>query len=508
MTRLLVPVLILTVLMAGCSRKEEPVEEIAPINKLYNDMQAELGADNAAGAVELLENALSNEEFVEYRPGIFNSLLSILLENGQAEDAVTRHLKMAADAPEAAEYSSGMMAQRLEEAAEPALFLSWTTAFRATPLSDTAKAAMYVAHTRALIANDQANDSLALIGECRQDIGPGDCLRVYRDMVQLFIAKGLKETADLALSSIEENAAGDAATMELVTLSRLQMNAADGKWSEFTALITKDISNLSDAGTGSALNFALRSAQPAVVDGLCSLVIESRQPLERCTLTAARKYLSYAAENSLPEVPGRLEKLISKGMPAEKLIHAARQPFYAVLQSEDKVMLGEMISLVKSLSGGLTEERDTVAANGMLLDGSFILNDYDTAIAMVEKGVAGHDENWHKSALVKLKAHRALDAGNTAEAVKYFREFMNVIADTMDREVDPTSGLTYTANWCLARNARRIGDLLKESGDSKAAVDAYKEAKGHFEKALAEFPESSDEYSAISKESQDVPSAI
>lgn len=120
-----------------------------------------------------------------------------------------------------------------------------------------------------------------------------------------------------------------------------------------------------------------------------------------------------------------------------------------------------------------------------ILDGAFITDNFDLAVHMLEQGIPGKDKLWHDMSLPKVKAHRAMAQKKPREAVQYFREFMNAwISSDQKEEFDPTSGIAYSREWILGRNANRIAGILDSIPDKAEADKARAEAKAYFKIAL------------------------
>jgi len=58
------------------------------------------------------------------------------------------------------------------------------------------------------------------------------------------------------------------------------------------------------------------------------------------------------------------------------------------------------------------------------------------------------------------------------------------IASDQEEEFDPTSGIAYSREWILGRNAKRIGDILDTIPDKAEADKARAEAKEYFKTAI------------------------
>jgi tetratricopeptide (TPR) repeat protein len=133
---------------------------------------------------------------------------------------------------------------------------------------------------------------------------------------------------------------------------------------------------------------------------------------------------------------------------------------------------------------GSDETRNTLKT--MVLDASFVSDDYDSALDILRQGIADRDESWHLMAISKVEAHKALKEERPRDAVKHFREFMAAFSAAKDEITsDPVTGVIFSREMILGRNAKRIGDIYKEIPDDEAATKAYAEARGYYQKALA-----------------------
>ncbi len=121
------------------------------------------------------------------------------------------------------------------------------------------------------------------------------------------------------------------------------------------------------------------------------------------------------------------------------------------------------------------------------LDAYFLIKDYDSAIALLDKGLPGHDTAWCKGTAAKLRAHKAADAKNWNEAIQQllvFGEFMLSDAQKDFEDCDPTTGIIYSREWIVARNLMRCSDYAKNAGDAAASAKYAGDAKKYFKTAL------------------------
>lgn len=514
MIRNILLVLFTAALLSGCGKpapKEETQPTQSPLALLYQDAQEMANEDNADGAITLLEGALSKDEFTADRSNIFSMMLSFFLQQQKYDEAVTRHIAMASESAATAEPACSMIEQALIQANNYQLLLDWSMALLEMPLGESSKSQLYITQAYALAKSDRTDEALALIPACRNTMSEPMCANIYRGMINSYLRLDKINTAYAALDKMEGVAGESTALLELITVSRLDLYSMESKWDSFILLFAEKLKDLTDAGLVSTINTGLsrmsKDGKDDLAQQICALVIDKRNYAERSFRIAAQRWLTLGAATNPEGAPEKIRLLMDKGFTGDQLLRMTTTPFYKIIEIEKFEALKKMMALIKEIQPSLTDTRDITTARSMLLDGSFTLNDYDTAIEMISQGIEGRDENWHKSAMAKLKAHKALDAGNTDDAVKYFREFMTVIKETMDSESDPVSGMVYTSSWCLGRNAKRIGDIYKEAGDESKSSAAYKEAIAHFKNALQEVKAESREHAAITKEMAAVPAS-
>ena len=167
--------------------------------------------------------------------------------------------------------------------------------------------------------------------------------------------------------------------------------------------------------------------------------------------------------------------------------------------SEDVPHLKQMMAFAEEFLPNCTDEE---AANGLrdrLLDGHFLVGDFDGAIAMLENGLPGHDPEWCAATVAKLKAHRAMDIagkpGQDPATVKKakqeaianftaFGEYMLTDAMSQFEDCDPTTGVLYSSEWVAAKNFMRSALLAREIGDTAQASQLTARARKYYAPAL------------------------
>ena len=162
----------------------------------------------------------------------------------------------------------------------------------------------------------------------------------------------------------------------------------------------------------------------------------------------------------------------------------------------------KMIAFANDLMPGL-EPADAKSLRERLLDAHFVVNDFDGAVSILEKGLPGHSENWCKAAIAKIRAHQAEEKKDDAEALKQFIAFGEAMAAEPDKgipELDPTSGIAYCRAWVLAKNARRCSEYAKKTGKEDDAAAFLAKAKELYQKAIEDTADDQKSLSVLKKE--------
>ena len=141
----------------------------------------------------------------------------------------------------------------------------------------------------------------------------------------------------------------------------------------------------------------------------------------------------------------------------------------------------------KMIDGGVLSKSAMNSLRERRLDGYFLVSDYDGAIAMLDQGIEGRTPEWCKSTAAKLRAHKAMDAGQKKEAVKQLLVFIEyMLSDAMKdfEDSDPANGVVYSREWVAAKNYMRCATLSGDDGDAKAKADFTGKAKPLYKAAL------------------------
>lgn len=174
---------------------------------------------------------------------------------------------------------------------------------------------------------------------------------------------------------------------------------------------------------------------------------------------------------------------ILSGFVEDTLIKFAGNGFPSL---EQQARIKKLITFAEGLMADL-DPADAKSLRERLLDAHFVVNDFDGAVSILEKGLPGHSENWCKAAIAKIRAHQAEEKKDDAEALKQFIAFGEAMAAEPDKgvpEIDPTSGIAYSQAWVLAKNARRCSEYAKKVGKDEDSAAFLAKAKELYGKAV------------------------
>ena len=144
----------------------------------------------------------------------------------------------------------------------------------------------------------------------------------------------------------------------------------------------------------------------------------------------------------------------------------------------------------KDGAASLTERR---------LDAFFLVDDYDSAIAMLESGkIKTRTPAWCTGTAAKLRAHKAMAAKDNKEGIQQLLVFINFMLSDEQKDFedcDPTTGIFYSREWVVARNYMRCFNMATEMGDAAKAAEFKGLAKKNFEIAIKKATERDDKKS-------------
>ncbi len=495
------------VLMAGCGKKsatpvaekgikaegapEEIAEEQAdPGHQLLLRIEALLDDGDTDGAIALAEEGLNDADLHEARQTIFGTLVRILVGNERLDSAKERMLEAFQNDSELAMGGFGVVYSALQEQGDLTNAAAWTEQVLAIDILDAAaRNQMRERNVMSYIGLDDTAKVVALAQQLVQDAPSGGALDILSRSFDMMFNQDKLEIMEAVLAKIGQVVTSDQGTQNLIMSSRIRLHAYRKEWQRVTGAMPLAIVKLPDNQLHRLLRQvfmqAIKDKEYESIETICTSVIATHDGKEQSFVLAGRQWIEVGMRVEPTVLPDRIANLQDAGYPVRNLASILMRYFYEMIDMTETI--DAMKTLASRFSLLVDNENMRNSLKTMALDASFVAEDYDTALETLTQGIAGHDASWHAMAISKVRAHKALKEGKSRDAVKYFREFMGTLAAAKELEptIDPVTGVEHSREMIMGRNAKRIGDILKEIPDADAAKEAYNEARSYYQKALA-----------------------
>lgn len=495
----------LGVLWAGCQRgkdeakaDETPAQDAAafqevppnPLYELYMAVDQKLEAGDKEGATKDMLAALDDAKYAEQKAELFTTFIRFLLHTEQVEEAKTRFLNMIRTQPELAQPGFDLIYGHHMQQGDAAATLEWVRQLLIQPLAPEMKRPASEWLFVALVETGASDELGKKLPEFLNEFSADEGAQVVQRLCASAQESQKYDVIDQVVAAVAASTKKDEpGLVNAVTVSRILAQLGRDQWDAVGESLPAAIAGLPDGSLqmvfANIASATRRAKAPGRLDTLAEKVLKT-VPMDKTGTrnAAAREWVNAAVEQGhLAAVPPRIGELISLKVPPRQVYSSLSRHFYAILETPE--VLKALIVQADVLSPLLEDDSTRNALNALMLDGCFVVEDYDRALKLLEKGIADRDENWHAMATTKVKAHKALQAKDTDEAVKQFRAFMEIIAKSEEESPDPVTNVVHTRDMILGRNAKRIGDIYKDAARADDAKKAYVEAKAYYEKALA-----------------------
>lgn len=289
------------------------------------------------------------------------------------------------------------------------------------------------------------------------------------------------------VTHIRNAGANDERYTNLAALLNLQCVVESQDWEKFNQAYENCVKQMPDNELAKLLRYvygALNKAKKIDLLKKCALSgIYNASGKPQSTDYAAGMWIEACLVEDRKSLPANLAALKKTDVSPDRIASIYDHYFYSV--ADDRALIKELCKIGPELIEACSDENIKNSLKVKILDGAFIIEDYDLAVSMLEAGIPGKDKAWHDMSLPKVKAHRAQANKQPREAVKHYREFMECWKNSdKEEELDPTSGIAYSKEWILARNTSRIAEILSSIPDEAEAALARAEAKAYFKVAI------------------------
>ena len=496
-------------LLPGC-RKEEtaapPPPEVAPERDLWAELSALREAGKSNEVVTVLENAFTDEAFVEQRVEVARALIGSNLDLGQLAAAQEAFLTAAAAGDDETDLASavfGMVESYMLYEGRHEDLIAWCESLLTKGLPEQAKAGVVVYMFEARRALGQIDKILEFLPSLTTAYAPRTANVAVSRLLGSMLRNRQFEEFDRVLAFLAARFPDNKDFVAMAANYGVRGLIAQSKLDEAEKLLSENLDLLGDGVSadlaGQILKDATAKGETELAERLCTSILDRETVPERLLQRIATQWLKLGkAKGDAGETLERLTRVLARTESASNQLRLINEVFYFIVQQGDADAKEQAVNLCEALKPRLEAERDVTQVSLILLDGCFMLEDFDRALRVAEGGIPGRSQAWLEMLIVKIRAHKALVAGNTREAVRWFRQFMAKI--TTDEEgagtyVDPVSGDRVSREEVLGLNAVRIAELWQKEGETVKAAAAFAEARDFYQKAF----DASEEESAARK---------
>lgn len=493
------------VMFAGCA-----LFRTATLQDVMQRADMLSAAGEANKAVELLDSAMERQAFRDSRPDLVAKTLDVLIAAGRVEEAEKRALSSMSDAVLARYALVPMMRYYLSTNNLTATRRFVELAVE-TPIDASLKERCYAAYLgKCGESKDEAAVLLVVPGMIRNCAG-ATARRLLDGIFQARIGASELDAATRFADGLDAIAALPADLKSMVAARRIEIALQRGDLAGAEKDITDKVRFLRESDYVHALEAMVNSAKAKrkydVADRVCERVIKGgKEKREKVVRAAAIGWMDSArTREDAAEVQKRAVELFQSGVSANVMCDLMWQHYYWILGRVDKTKTKAMVVLADGIRAGLASKEQAADLQAVVLDGAFLTDDYARALTILKEGIPNRDKEWHETAICKIQAHKDLSEGRKKEAIVNFRKFMDSVAKTEMQEEDPTTGIVFTREMCLGKNAKRIGDIYASMGSRNDARKAYDEARGYYEKAVKTAKQGSPEERLIRAEMGAIP---
>lgn len=481
-------------LLNGCKPSAEKLAAqeqriAAEADQMIQKAQAFAAEGQASEAIQLLDKALATPKFARFKEHFFDLKLDTLLAQKNDTTAADSVLAAWRSDPALAQSAFAKLQTYYQQQNDPAAVQAWCQRLLAlTPsVADDTKAQIVGWDLMAALSRRDPAAIQTAIDGVMATVKPEDAAALLENRLGALIADGQQALARPLIARIEGKRSASPLFAELTATLTLRCVLAAGTWDQFPTAFETCAARLPDEALLKLMRTAFstlqKKNQKMLVEQASKHIVFSTTAKTGAADFAARVWVECGVSADKQVLPERLDALLAAKISPVQVGNLYDRYFYEMVDRLDIIkklcVLGEKIIAACS---------DVNTVNNLkvkVLDGAFIVENYDLAIHMLEQGIPGKDKMWHDMSISKVKAHRAMAQKNPREAVNYFREFMNAWIDSkQEEEYAPTSGIAYSREWILGRNANRIADILDSIPDKAEADKARAEAKAYFKVAI------------------------
>ncbi len=482
------------------------VQEVDDLAARIQDCQSQGRFDEA---LALTDKGLSEPKYASHKARFYTLKTEILLARG--DDAAAADLAVASvktDPVLALELAGRVFShyQQQNNHAATRIFSQRLLAIGAALPAPLRNQALNGNLTAALALRDQsaASDAIRAIAAA---LPPQEAIPLLQSAIGGLIDSGQHVLASALLASLAENPSLAPEYAGMIAMLNIRCVLAASDWNAFPDAFNACVARLPDDQLSKLLRQTFtalqKSGQKALLDQSSAYVFRNAPAKANAANYAARIWVECGVSVSKQSLPERLDALLKAGVSPVQVGNLFDRYFYDLIDDADCIK--QLCKLGERVLSVCQDENTVNNLKVKILDGAFIVNNFDLAVKMLEDGIPGKDKMWHSMSLSKVKAHRAMAQNDPRAAVRYFRDFMNAWIDSQqEEEFDPTSGIAYSKEWILGRNANRIAKILDGIPDQAEADKARAEAKAYYKTAVEKAKNDAEATRLLKEETKDL----
>lgn len=495
--------------LAGCATMSKP--EAAPdLGAVYEKCGKMLDAGDTNGVIKCLNKEVKNQAYGPQRGQLFGRLLTLMIRVDRLADAQKKYLWAAANDPELAKAGFDVLPGFFKSRNDVESLDAWSAKLMNLPLAPELVERAYMINMDACAASGAMDKVIELVPVCAKKFEGPAVRRIIGTTFASLVQKNNVIDAAKLIDATEVESVNIPELKNLVTVGRVLVAAMNERWSDCETLFGKAAAELPDGDLRICLTQVLArlkaKRQVVLGDRLCELVVLKCSGKQASREEAAGEWVKASRErNDVQESIRRLESAFDSGISAQFMLGLYNTHFYDLMRDVEKENGKKVIALGNKLLGKLTADADKIDLKNLLLDGSFLVDDFDGALKIIESGLTGREDGWQDMASSKIKAHIAARDGKYVEAVQHLQKFMTYIEKWEKPEEDPITGVAFTKELCLGVNWKRIGVWYDKAGKKNDAAGAYRQATDYLTKALSQVAADSKEAVKIRAEMAELP---
>ena len=481
-------------LVTGCKPSQEKIaareallnQEIEALFQRVQELKASSQTDEA---MQLVEKGLATPKYKGQKARFFGLKIDLLLARNNDKAACDLVLQTWKSEPELARAVVGNIYSYYEQRKSHAGIHQWCKSLLTIGADLPADLRVQVLKwqlSSALAMSDETvvvADLDAVIATLKLQ----EAVTILQEALGGLIDGGRHEFASALIRHLDAKKIDSPLYRNLLVVLSARCALAAKDWEKMAPIFKAGVTQLPDdqlAKLSRAVLPALqKNGRTDLLEQACKQVILNVTEKTNSVNYASRIWVETGVAANKKVLPERLDALLNAKVSPVQVGNLFDRYFYETVTDLDLVR--SLCSLGERILAVCADQSTVNNIKVKILDGAFITDNFDLAVHMLEQGIPGKDKAWHDMSLPKVNAHRAMAQKKPREAVQYFREFMNAwISSDQKEEFDPTSGIAYSREWILGRNANRIADILGTIPDKAEADKARAEARAYFKIAL------------------------